>query len=196
MIYKEEIFGKYTHLRHVQIGDAEYILSLRTDPMYSRYINDTENVLDIQIEWIKQQQLKPNDYYFVIFDLNSNPKGLISLYNFDRDGLNAEIGRLICPKSPIQLYESLILILSFGFENLGLKRMFSRMIANNAEVIAFTRKLGAEFVGNGNFQNTNLQYIEFQILQKDWSIFKARNIMRLENFVRVLAAIKSDSSSK
>lgn len=185
MIYNEKISGKYSYLCGVQVENAEFILSLRTDPKYSRYINDTENDLDIQIEWIHQQQSKPNDYYFVIRDINNNPKGVISLYNFDQDGKNAEMGRLICPKSPIQLYESFILICIFGFEILGLKRMFYRMNPDNAEVIAITRKFGADFVGYGNYStNGHQQYMEFQNLQEKWPGIKTRNIVRLDNFVR------------
>ena len=194
MIYKEKISGKYSYLQGVQVEDAEFILSLRTDPKYSRYINDTENDLDIQIEWIKQQQSKPSDYYFMIRDINNNPKGVISLYNFDKDRKNAEMGRLICPKSPVQLYESFILICIFGFEILGLKRMFYRMSPNNAETIAVTRKFGADFVGYGDYQN-NTQYMEFQNWQENWPVLKTRNIARLENFVRFTNRYDQKNSS-
>lgn len=196
MIYKEKISGKYSYLLGVQVENAEFILSLRTDPKYSRYINDTENDLDIQIEWIQQQQVKPNDYYFVIYDSKNNPKGVISLYNFDKDGNAAEMGRLICPKSPIELYEALILIFVFGFEVLGLSRMIYRMNPDNAEVIAVTRKFGAEFVGYGNYStNGKQQYVEFQNLLVNWPTLKARNIARLENFVRATTREKPKNSS-
>ena len=184
MNYKEIISEKYTYLRQVKVEDAEFILSLRTDPIYSRYINDTENDLDIQIEWITQQQSKPDDYYFVICDSDNNPKGVISLYNFDHDGKNAEMGRLICPKSPIQLIESLILIGIFGFEILGLKSVFYRMNPDNQETISVTRNLGNEFVRCGNYQNNNLQYMEFQNRLENWPEFKSRMLVRLENFVK------------
>lgn len=186
MIYYENIYANYTYLRHVRVDDTEFILSLRTDPKNSKYINDTENDLDLQIEWITQQQSKPNDYYFVISNLNGIPKGVISIYNFDQKGKNAELGRLICPKAPIQLYESLILIFIFGFEILGLKRMFYRMNPENSEVIAITRKFGAKLVGNGYYPNSNKQYIEYQNIQEDWPLLKIRNNARLENFVKVI----------
>jgi RimJ/RimL family protein N-acetyltransferase len=195
MIYTQKISAKYTYLHYVKVEDAEFILSLRTDPKNSRYINDTENDLDIQIEWIQQQQSKPNDYYFVICDLNNNPKGVISLYNFDQDGKNAEMGRLICPKSPIQLYEALILIFCFGFETLGLKRMFYRMNPNNAEIIAITHKFGAEFVGYGNYESSNIQYVEYQNIQETWPLLKARNNARLETFVKAINRQENKNSS-
>jgi RimJ/RimL family protein N-acetyltransferase len=183
MIYKEDINGKYTNLRYVKVEDAEFILTLRTNPKYSHYINETENDLNLQNEWILNQQCNPNDYYFIIRDLNGKPKGVISLYNFDFTGKSAEFGRVICPNSPLQLNESISLVLSFGFETLGLKRIFDRINPINAEAIASTRRFGAEFVGYGNYQNNNVPYIEFQVLQKDWALLKARNIMRLENFI-------------
>ena len=185
MIYTEKISGSYTYLRHVRCEDAEFILSLRTDPLNSRYINDTENDLDLQIEWIKQQQCKPDDYYFMICDSNNNRKGLISLYNFDHDERKAEMGRLICPKSPIQLYESLILICVFCFEILDFNRMFFRMDPDNVEMIAVTHNWDAEFVGYGNYPNNN-KYIEFQSLQEKWPELNAKMKIRLEKFVKLI----------
>lgn len=185
MIYKEKITGKYTYLRHVQVEDAEFILSLRTDPLNSRYINDTENDLDLQIEWIKMQQSKPDNYYFVICDLNNNSIGVIALYNFIYEESKAEMGRLICPKSPIQLYESLILICTFCFDILDLKRMYFRMNPENAEIIAVTRNWDAEFVENGVYQN-NKQYTEYQSLQVKWPQLKAKMTMKLEKFVKLI----------
>ena len=186
MIYKEKIVGKYTFLRHVQVGDAEFILSLRTDPINSRYINDTENDLDLQIEWIKMQQSKADDYYFVICDLNNNRKGVIALYNVDQNEKKAEMGRLICPRSPIQLYESLILISEFCLVTINLERMIYRMSPKNAEVIAVTRNVNSEFVGYGNYPNTNIQYMEFQNWREKWPDLEAYMRKRLEKFVSLI----------
>ena len=186
MIYSEKISGKYTYLRQVQVEDAEFILSLRTDPVYSLYINDTENDLDIQIEWIKQQYTKPYDYYFVICDLNHHSKGVISLYNFDSDKINAEMGRLICPKAQIQLYETLILIHDFAFDRLGLTRLFYKENPENYDVIAVTRKFGAEFVREGSHANSNLKYMEFQIKKVNWPELRVKNNMRLEKYVMLI----------
>lgn len=186
MIYPEKIADRYAYLRYVRVEDAQFILSLRTDPKYSKYINDTENDLDLQIEWILRQQSKPYDYYFVICDPYDNPKGVISLYNFDATHTEAEMGRLICPKSPIELYASFILICKFGFEIIGLNRMFFRMNPNNGEVIAITRKFGATFVGYGTYKNTDIKYVEYQHLQKNWEVLNEKNNERLERFVKVV----------
>lgn len=183
MIYTEKIFGKYAYLRQVQVEDAEFILSLRTDPFNSRYINDTENDLDLQIEWIKMQQSKPDDYYFMICDLNYNRKGVIALYNFNHDERKAEMGRLICPKSPIQLYESLLLICDFCFYKMDLERMIYRMNPNNADIIAVIRNWNSEFVGNGIYPNTNTKYVEFQTLRDKWPDLKTYMGKRLDKIV-------------
>ncbi len=195
MIYTERISARYAYLRYVTVEDAQFILSLRTDPKYSKYINDTENDLDLQIEWIIQQQSKPDDYYFVICDVDDKPRGVISLYNFDDTRLNAEMGRLICPKSPIQLYASFILICKFGFEIIGLKRMFFRMNPNNADVIAVTRKFGATFVGHGNYKDTDIEYVEYQHLHENWVLINALNNERLEKFVQVVNRLQKMGSN-
>ncbi len=195
MIYTEKISARYAYLRHVTVEDAQFILSLRTDPKYSKYINDTENDLDIQIEWIIQQQSRPDDYYFVICDVDDRPRGVISLYNFDHTRLNAEMGRLICPKSPVELYTSFILISEFAFKILGLKRMFLRMNPNNADVIAVTRKFGATFVGYGSYKDTDIEYAEYEHLQENWVLINALNNERLEKFVKVVNRMQKISSN-
>ena len=131
------------------------------------------------------QQTLENDYYFVICDLNNNRKGVIALYNFNQDEKKAEMGRMICSKSPLQLYESIILINNFCFDILDLRRMFYRMNPKNAETIAVTRNWDAEFVGYGYYQNNN-QYMEFQNWREKWPELKAKMTIRLDKFALLI----------
>lgn len=72
----------------VEESDAEFILSLRTDPVHARYLTHTDNNLQKQIEWIrayKNREKKRQEYYFLFSDHNHQPLGVIRLYNITAD---------------------------------------------------------------------------------------------------------------
>ena len=60
------------HARFVIESDAEFILSLRTNPMLSRFLHSTDNDVEKQKIWIrnyKERERNGTDYYF-IYDAN------------------------------------------------------------------------------------------------------------------------------
>ncbi|WP_426584547.1 GNAT family N-acetyltransferase [Mucilaginibacter sp. R-33] len=74
--------------RLVEESDAEFILSLRTDPVHARYLTHTDNNLQKQIKWIrtyKKREKKRQEYYFLFSDHNHQPLGVIRLYNITAD---------------------------------------------------------------------------------------------------------------
>lgn len=142
MILEKEIIGKYSKLRSVEIDDAEFILSLRLDDKLNRYINKVDNDINRQKEWIKLQQKRKGDYYFIISDLNNHPLGTISLYNIKDE--NAEFGRWVSKGNMIVNIESAILIYEFAFENLKLDLVYTNTMAENKQVVNFHKRFGAK----------------------------------------------------
>lgn len=74
--------------RLVEESDAEFILSLRTDPVHARYLTPTDNNLQKQIEWIreyKKREKKRQEYYFLFSDHDYQPLGVIRLYDITAD---------------------------------------------------------------------------------------------------------------
>ena len=59
-------------VRFVEESDAEFILSLRTDPKLSRYLHATDNDVEKQRQWIrkyKEREAHGKEYYFMYINI-------------------------------------------------------------------------------------------------------------------------------
>jgi hypothetical protein len=80
-----ERYGLQTRL--VEEGDAEFIVSLRTDSRLNKYIHTTSPDVEAQKQWIRNYKLREAeglDYYF-IFSINNRPLGLARIYDLTED---------------------------------------------------------------------------------------------------------------
>ena len=74
-------------VRLVNENDAEFIVSLRTDPRLSRYIHETSPDIEQQKQWIRNYKIREEqglDYYF-LFSIDNQPQGLARVYNITED---------------------------------------------------------------------------------------------------------------
>jgi len=143
MTYDGIIKGATVDLASVLEKDAEFILELRVNKETSKFLHPTENNLEKQITWIITQQLRDNDYYFLILDKQGSPIGTISLYNI-RFG-KGEFGRWICTGNSLQALESVLLLHDFGFFFNELDIIYSYTNSLNHKVINFNKNFGATF---------------------------------------------------
>ena len=70
--------------RFVDEGDAEFIVSLRTDSKLGRFINKTENSIEKQKEWTreyKKREEEGQDFYFIFSGLDGTKYGVCRIYN-------------------------------------------------------------------------------------------------------------------
>ena len=77
-------------VRLVEESDAEFIVSLRTDPRLSKHIHTTSSDIEQQKQWIRDYKLREAqglDYYF-LFAINSKPQGLARIYDITEDTFN------------------------------------------------------------------------------------------------------------
>ncbi len=134
--------GRFVRLRPVTEEDAAFVLSLRLNPEYSRYLHKTSPDLENQKKWIREQRERAGDYYFVIEAKDGDkPVGLIGLYNIVDD--EGEPGRWICPFNPLWALESMYLLYRFAF-NLPLKLLQGVAMTENTHVLRFHRTTGAD----------------------------------------------------
>ena len=63
---KPYVIGKSSYLREVDLDDAEFIYSLRTDANKSKHLSVTSGKIDDQLAYIKRYKESVTDYYFVI----------------------------------------------------------------------------------------------------------------------------------
>lgn len=158
MIIEEIISGKYINMRSVEESDAEFILKLRLDSYNSQFINKTENNIEKQIEWIKNQRSRPDDYYFLFTDKKGNKAGVISIYNIEET--RAESGRFISFGDSLQNMEAVLLHYDFAYNKLNKKLIHFTVSKNNKKVANMWKRLGIPIVGEKNVNGIESYYFE------------------------------------
>ena len=139
-----------SHLRFVEHDDAAYVWSLRTDASLNRYLSASAADVAAQREWIeryKAREAEGVEFYFVVVSEGAD-RGLIRMYGFK------EIGGLpsFCwgswiippPRPPGLVTFSAITMYELGFDTLGFPRAHFDVVKENAGVIAFHLRAGAE----------------------------------------------------
>jgi len=123
MLLHSPLVGKRIVLRSVVESDAQFILTLRSNPDLNQFIHDTDPSLEKQREWTRTQQQRAGDFYMIIEDHTKRSLGTIGVYNINREKKTFEWGRwLIVPGAPFHVAaESALLAYSFAFNDLMLE---------------------------------------------------------------------------
>ena len=143
----DAIYGKNLVLRNVTIDDAQFILSLRTDPRKSKYLSSVSGDIEEQINWLKSYQKGDNQAYFIICNQEGGGIGCIRIY--DPKGFNYAWGSwlMIDGLPPTYALEAVALIFSYG-KFLGFKTATLDVRKDNKSVWRFHENfLGAQRVG-------------------------------------------------
>lgn len=142
MKHELRITGRRFALRPVERGDAEFIVSLRSDPELGKYLHATSPHVADQVAWITAYEQRADDYYFVVTDERlQEPAGTVGIYGVANRA--AEWGRWLIKPGSLAAVESALLVFRIGFEQLGLDRLHCRTVAENAKVVSFHDSLGA-----------------------------------------------------
>lgn len=139
--------------RFVEIEDASFILGLRTDENYNKYLSSVEDSLIKQIDWInqyKQKEAKAEEFYFIIcLKRSGQPIGTVRIYDFRKDINSFCWGSWILNgnKTKYAALESALLIYDFAFNELGFSKCHMDIRKNNEKVINFHKRFGVEIIG-------------------------------------------------
>ena len=148
--FKYKDFG--LEVRLVDERDVDYILSLRTNKNLTRFIHQTDNDREKQIEWIRSYKTRERDgreYYF-IYLLNGKPVGLNRIYNiFEYYGT---IGSWICnPDNEAEVsLATYILMFDLLFDHIKLDITIFDVRKENKHVWKLHKMLGALSVGESD----------------------------------------------
>lgn len=137
-------------LRLVEINDAAFILKLRQDERYNRFLSQVSNDIDAQVSWIesyKDEEAKGFQYYFIIERLDGVPCGTVRVYDFQENSFSWGSWILNEDKTRYAALESAFLIYKFGFENLNYERSHFEVMKGNDGVVSFHKKMGAIEMG-------------------------------------------------
>jgi RimJ/RimL family protein N-acetyltransferase len=135
--------GSAFRLRPVGNADASLILWLRTKPELNRFLHGTSPSLDDQLTWLDHYYERPGDYYFVVERQETGvPEGVVSIYDIDPQSISGEWGRWILKPGSLAAVESAWLIYRCAFEQLDLRQVYCRTVADNTPVVSFHDSCG------------------------------------------------------
>ncbi|BBC73986.1 conserved hypothetical protein [Altererythrobacter sp. B11] len=140
------IEGVRLRLRLVEITDAQFIFSLRTNSNYNAHLSSVSGKLSEQRSWLaeyKRRETAALEYYYVIErKIDDMRCGLVRIYNIEEDAFTWGSWVLAQGKPPKAAYESAMLSFHIGFHALNRRKAVLDVRKDNERAIAFYRRFG------------------------------------------------------
>lgn len=134
------------NLRLVEEADAPFILSLRQDGRYNRYLSEVNGDVESQKNWIrryKQDEASKKQFYFIIERKDSVPCGTVRVYDLRERSFCWGSWILNENKTKTAAIESAFLVYDFGFNVLDYSASHFDVMKDNVRVVSFHEKMGA-----------------------------------------------------
>lgn len=160
MAVTNPLIGKYVVLRPIDIDDAQFALDIRQDPRFTKYLPKLDITIEQQKSWIASQREKADDYFFIVFDKESNRIGTFGVYDFN--GIEAEGGRLTMLGDSCQSIEAGILLFDFCFDVLKLERIVGYVYESNKRALRYNKIFGKVLPEVINKYGVNTKKIEIE----------------------------------
>ena len=141
---------KTIRLRFVEPDDAEFILQLRLNDRYNKYLSKVSGDIAEQRAWIenyKKDEAAKLQFYFIIERLDGTPCGTVRIYDLSQDSFCWGSWILNENKTKYAAIESAFLVYRYGFEALGFHKSHFEVMKENSGVIKFHQRMGAVKVG-------------------------------------------------
>jgi acetyltransferase-like isoleucine patch superfamily enzyme/RimJ/RimL family protein N-acetyltransferase len=139
--------GKHVNLRLVEMEDAEFIVSLRSDERSRKYLSVVSDHIDAQLEWTlayKKREAQGEEFYYVIQLPDGLPVGLIRIYDLTPDVFSGG-SWIIAPGQPHRIaVETVVLLYDLCFDQLGYDKVLLQVVKENQSVIKFHERFGAQ----------------------------------------------------
>lgn len=142
----KEVVGKSVILRNVEVSDAEYIISLRTDFKKGRFISSTSNDIKKQQEWIRSYLSGSGQAYFIITSKDGERYGTVRLYDKIDESFCWGSWVISNEAPPFVAMESALLTYKYALK-LGFTSSHFDVRKGNLSVIKFHERFGAVRVG-------------------------------------------------
>ena len=141
----KQVIGHNLLFRDANSCDAEFILSLRTNPSKNQYLSFVSNDLSLQTQWLEQYSLASDQIYFIIL-ADEKPCGTVRIYD-ERGDSFCWGSWLLAPGAPSNFaIESALMIYQFSLR-LGFRRSHFGVRKENTSVWRFHERFGAERTG-------------------------------------------------
>lgn len=142
--------SKTVRLRLVEEGDAGFVLSLRADDNFNKFLSAKFPDVNEQKEWLrkyKEDEAEGKEFFFVIERVDGTPCGTVRVFDLKHDSFSWGSWILNQDKTIYAAIESAFLVYRFGFENLGYSKSHFAVMKGNERVISFHEKMGAKKTG-------------------------------------------------
>ena len=131
-------------VRFVGEDDAEFILSLRTNPELNRFIHATSSDIENQRQWIrdyKKREMDGVEYYF-IYSKDGPPFCVNRIYGINGD--EGTTGSWICAlkTNPVDVLTTSIVLYYIVFDEIKLRRVLFDTRKDNLSALKVNRALG------------------------------------------------------
>ncbi len=177
-------------VRLVNENDADFIVSLRSDPNKTKYMVTLNHEIESQIRWMKEYKKREKeglDYYFIYSSLNNKPIGVNRLSHIncrEKTAVTASwitIGGLIYEPFLMQL-----ILNEIAFNLLEINILKGQIHIKNNKLIRFFELFDAKFEDNGtDFYHTITLKNDFQKVY-DYRITKLalQSVVKFEDRVK------------
>ena len=144
------LISKTIKLRLIEEDDAEFVLSLRTDDKYNKFISSVSPDVEAQKKWIKSykdDEINKKQFYFIIERREGVRCGTVRVYDLNEKSFCCGSWILNEDKTRYAALESAVLVYDFGFNELGYSMSHFDVMKGNEKVISFHEKMGARRTG-------------------------------------------------
>jgi UDP-4-amino-4,6-dideoxy-N-acetyl-beta-L-altrosamine N-acetyltransferase len=172
------ISGNRVKLRPVHESDIETLRAWRNkNEIRKNFFNQSVISSVGQKAWFKSVKSTANDLMFIIETDKREPIGAIALYNIDLKNRSGELGRLMIGNRKYLgrgfATEAAEELVKFGFESLGLHRIYLQLFEDNDKAYKIYHKVGFKKEGlfRDAFFKTGNDYkniIQMSILKDDF----------------------------
>ncbi len=143
---------EFIPIAEVPVDVQRLVLSWRNSPdIRSKMLNQRIISWEEHLSWTKQQMIEfPNCIAKVAYE-GQNPFGVISLNKIDREQKHSDWGMYIGnPAFRGKGLGTLLLeeIIRWGFQDLGLFKLYTSVLANNVRALSLYLKRGFQLEGN------------------------------------------------
>lgn len=136
------VVGKSLTFRDATVGDAAFILSLRTDEKKSRYLSAVAADLSAQQAWLEGYADSRDQAYFII-EYENEPIGTVRLYDPQNNSFCWGSWILKDGRPAHAAMESTLMVYSYAVDHLGFQSAHFDVRKGNDRVWKFHERFGA-----------------------------------------------------
>lgn len=185
--------SKTINMRLIDESDAEFVLKLRLDERYNKFLSSVNSDINSQRDWIrkyKEDEISNKQFYFIIERKDGVPCGTVRVYDIKENSFCWGSWILNEDKTHYAAIESALMVYDFGFNRLGFNKSHFEVIRGNLKVVSFHKKFGAVMIGEDDdhyyfeitksFSNEVQREVQIININQQVSVLKILHLLAVE----------------